>query len=189
MLSRLIVVDLCSGLGGFSEAFLRRSWKVVRIDNDPKFSDIPCTVICDVQSDEVYDILPDYADVIVASPPCTEFTKASLPRTWKCNLKRPPNPDTSLLKSIIRIIEKLNPTFWCIENVRGAIPYFEPLLGYPKKRVGSRYLWGIFPDFECPDIYGKWRLPPSEDRPALRSKIPYELSLSLCLACERYLSI
>jgi len=182
------IIDLCSGLGGFSEAFLNRSWKVIRIDNDPQFKDIPYTIIYDVQDDGIFDILPDHADVIVASPPCTEFTKASLPRTWKCNIKNPPNPDTSLLKSILQIIERINPTFYCIENVRGAVKYFNPILGNPRKHVGSRYLWGNFPDFECPHVYGKWRLPPSKDRPALRSKIPFELSLALCLACEHALS-
>jgi hypothetical protein len=179
------IIDLCSGLGGFSEAFLNRLWKVIRIDNDIRFKDIPCTIIEDIRRDSIYNIIPQYADVIVASPPCVEFTKASLPKTWKCNINKPSNPDTTLLECIIRIIERISPMFYCIENVRGAIPFFEPLLGKPHKRVGSRYLWGRFPDFECPHVYGKWKLPPSPERPSLRSKIPYELSLALCIACER----
>jgi len=53
--------------------------------------------------------------------------------------------------------------------------------------VGSRYLWGEFPIFDTPKVYGKWRLPPSEDRAAKRSEIPKGISLALCMAIEQEL--
>jgi len=39
------VVDLFSGLGGFSQAFLDRGHEVERYDNNPKFSQVPNTKI------------------------------------------------------------------------------------------------------------------------------------------------
>jgi hypothetical protein len=84
-----------------------------------------------------------------------------------------------------RIIEEAKPRYWVIENVRGARPFFEPWLGKPRKIVGSRYLWGDFPIFDTPKVYGKSRLPPSEDRAAKRSEIPKGISLALALAIEQ----
>ena len=52
------------------------------------------------------------------------------------------------------------------------------------KKVGSRYLWGNFPLIDVKPQYGKWKLPPSLDRPAIRSLIPYSLSFAVCKACE-----
>jgi len=37
------VLDLCSGLGGFSEAFLTAGHDVLRIENNPLLADVPNT--------------------------------------------------------------------------------------------------------------------------------------------------
>jgi len=169
------VLDLFSGLGGFSQAFKDRGHTVHTLDNNPEFR---TTWTYDIK--EFQPVL-EY-DVILASPPCTEFSKASMPDSWNNNRKV--NPDTELVEEAMRIIRVSQPTYWVLENVRGSRPFIEPILGKYRKRVGSRYLWGNFPIFYCTHKYGKWKLPPSKDRAALRSLIPYELSLSLCMAIE-----
>jgi len=170
------VLDLFSGLGGFSQAFRDRGHHVITVDIEKNFKP---SVVADVR------FLPIRGkfDIILASPPCDEFSKASMP--WYDGVV----PDMTLLKATVQIIQELKPRFWVIENVRGAIPYFEPYLGGYRQRCGSRYLWGNFPRFYCrhEKCYGKWRLPPSPMRKALRSKIPYEISLKLCLAVENAL--
>ena len=173
------VLDLFSGLGGWSRAFQERGHNVTTLDVNPKFEPDICVNIVKWQPAGEYD-------VILASPPCTEFSKASLPKSWVCN-KNGANPDTTLLEKTVEIIQELKPAYWIIENVRGAVPYFEPIMGKPIKKIGSRYLWGKFPMFDAAPKYGKWKLPKTKDRPALRSLIPYNLSLALCLACEREL--
>jgi len=173
------VLDLFSGLGGFSKAFKDNGHQVVKIDNESKFNPDICIDILKLKKNDFNDY--DF-DIVLASPPCTEFTKDSMPDSW--NENRKVEPDTRLLRKTIKIIYWVDPKYWVIENVSGARPYFYLFLGNPVKKVGSRYLWGNFPVFECKDVYGKWELSPGEDRPSLRSLIPYELSLSLCKMCE-----
>ena len=43
------VLDLFSGLGGFSEAFLRAGDEVVRVENNPLLSEVPNTTLQDVK--------------------------------------------------------------------------------------------------------------------------------------------
>jgi hypothetical protein len=178
------VLDLFCGKKGWSKPFSDRGHNVVSVDIEPKFEP---SVRADI------NLLPPFYfnflgpfDIVLASPPCTEFTKASLPSSWVSVKKYGCNPDTTLLQRTIDIIAELKPQCWVIENVRGAIPYFEPFLGGPVKKIGSRYLWGQFPMFDSSPKYGKWKLPPSQERPSLRSLIPYSISLALCLACETF---
>ena len=74
------VLDLFSGLGGFSEAFLRAGDEVARVENNPLLSEVPNTSIECVR--QVRDRLVEYKqkglpirdiDVVLASPPCYEF--------------------------------------------------------------------------------------------------------------------
>jgi len=180
---KLKVLDLFSGLGGFSKAFKDRSHDVVTIDNELKFKPDICEDILELKPD--YLLIQNHFDVILASPPCTEFSKSQMPESWQCRQRYGCNPDTKLLEKSIEIIEGIKPRYWIIENVSGARKFFKSFLGDYKKKVGSRYLWGVFPDFDCSPVYGKWKLPKTDDRSALRSCIPYELSLSLCLAIEK----
>ena len=178
------VLDLFSGKKGFSQPFADRGHEVITIDINPEFEPSICADIMTLPIEEIKSHGPFH--VTVASPPCTEYTKASLPKTWASVRKYGCNPDTKLLERTLAIIDVLKPKWWVIENVRGAIQYFEPFLGKPVKKVGSRYLWGKFPIFDTSPKYGKWKISPSEKRPALRSLIPYSLSLALCLACESF---
>lgn len=175
------VLDLFSGLGGFSQAFKDRGHQVTTLDNEKKFNPDICI---DIMRYDPFYIHQLAYDIILASPPCTEFSKSQMPDSWKCKQKYGCNPDTGLLEKTIEIIDRIKPKYWVIENVSGARKYFKPFLGEYKKKVGSRYLWGEFPDFECKPVYGKWKLPKTDDRPALRSLIPYNLSMALCRAME-----
>jgi hypothetical protein len=173
------VLDLFSGLGGFSEAFRRRGHEVVTVDIDPTFKPTICKDVRELKPEDI----PGPWDVVLASPPCDEFARESMP--WS---KTGVRPSTELAEVTIRLIEQLRPRWWVIENVRGAVPYLKPILGSPVKRCGSRYLWGIFPPFDVPSklCYGKEKIAPRPMRKAIRSLIPYPLSLALCLACEAF---
>lgn len=74
------ILDLCSGLGGFSEAFRRNGYKVHRIDNDIRFKNVPETVMSDV-----LEIRPSFItlfDTVLASPPCETFSVGSIKVHW-----------------------------------------------------------------------------------------------------------
>lgn len=169
------VLDLFSGLKGWSKAFADRGHDVLTVDIEAKFQPDICADILKLTPSNLMGFGP--FDLVAASPVCTEFSKSSMPKTWKSVQKYGCNPDTTLLKQTVALIEALKPRWWIIENVRGAVPYFKPIIGKPVRHVGSRYLWGKFPMFDTSPKYGKWMLPKTPDRPAKRAIIPYSLSL------------
>lgn len=175
----MLMLDLFAGKGGASQAMNERGWKVITVDINPDFKP---DIIADISTFKYEGPIPD---LIWASPPCIEFSKDSLPKSWACNIV-PAKPDISLMLAAKRIIEEVNPRWWIIENVRGAVKHFKPHLGNYQKKTGSRYLWGYFPIFDCNPGYGKWRLPPSNERAAIRSLIPRQVSLALALAVEEF---
>ena len=170
---QFLMLDLCAGLGGASQAMLDRGWKVIRVDIEPSFKP---DIVADVRHWSYRGPKPL---LIWASPPCKEFSRHFLP--W---LKAEREPDMSVVLACKRIIEEVQPVFWVIENVRGAVPFFEPVLGKPAQVIFPYYLWGRFP----PLSVDRSRFVPkqrfSSRDAAKRAWIPYELSYKLALACE-----
>lgn len=170
------MLDLCCGRKGASKEFTKAGWDVVTVDIDSKFHP---DIVADINT---LHLEGEY-DLVWASPQCTEYSKRDLPASWKCNGGKHHEPDMRLFLNCYRIIRYLNPRYWVIENVRGAVPYFRLVLGEPV-RYGSRYLWGVFPVMD-PDrkaCFGKWKLSPTPDRAEIRSEIPAVLSKALCRA-------
>lgn len=165
------VLDLFCGFGGFSEVFRERGHDVIGVDIVP-----PADVLADVANLPFRGYRPD---VILGSPPCTEFTKWDLP--WRdC-----PAPSLGLVDAFLAVVKELEPRWWVMENVRGLARYWAQR---PVMRVGSRYLWGNFPLFlfaSHSQAHGKEKLGPSPDRARIRSKIPRVISEGLCLSIER----
>lgn len=185
MSRRLVWLDLCSGLGGASQAALDRGWHVIRVDIESAFTpDIVADLLNPYDCARVIAAV-DSPDVIWASPVCTEFTKASLPQTWASTWKNPPKPDPALTIACKSIIKTLGPEFWTIENVMGSRKFLTPILGPIYCRVPGHVFWGRLPCL-LPDTRShKWRLPPTPDRTALRAKIPYEIGEAICRAVEQ----
>jgi len=119
------MIDLFSGLGGASEAFLKNGWDVVRIENNPVFAPggehyVPHTVCDDVMTLPL-DNLDMEIDFLWASPPCYEFSTAyNSIRSTKARKGLDHEPDMTLINRTIEIIEQINPRYWAIENVVGA---------------------------------------------------------------------
>lgn len=168
------VLDLFCGLGGFSQVFRERGHDVIGVDNVA-----PADLIADVRELPFRGYQPD---VILGSPPCTEFTKWDLP--WRdC-----PRPSFELVDAFLAAVDDLRPRWWVMENVRGLSRCWDQL-GYrarkPVMRCGSRYLWGEFPLFlfgAHHQAQGKWNLSSSHSR--IRSKVPAVISRGLCLSME-----
>ena len=174
------LLDLCCGLKGASQEFIDNNWDVITVDINPKFNPDIISDICGLHLEGKYDL-------IWASPPCQDYSKCSLPASWVCNGGSHTSPDMRPFLNCYRIIRHLDPKFWVIENVCGAQPYFNLVLGVKTKKIGSRYLWGDFPIFDTSPKYGKWRLPPTEDRAEIRSKIPRGITRALRLAIEAHI--
>lgn len=181
----LRVLDLFSGLGGSSEAFLRAGHDVVRLDNNSMMIDIEGTRIFDVTEvleDDTIALMWGTFDVILASPPCPEFSLAyGSPRSKASRADRVWFPDLTCLASAIRFNEILKPEYFILENVNGSQKYFKPYLGDPAQKVGPFVFYG-----KCPEIVMPrgWRHRKSEVdtwstnplRANLKGKLPLELS-------------
>lgn len=193
MTERRVCLDLFSGLGGFSAAFADADdWEVVTVDLDPDDRFDP-----DLRAD-VLDLrpadLPD-ADVILASPPCEEFSPAN-----NLNGERDPAPEAvALVYHALGLIKAKRPDYWFLENPRGRL---RTLIGTPTAEVtycqyGTDYmkptdLWGDHPPMTyracgygdpCHDPNREGTNNYAED-PADKAVVPYELSESILDAVE-----
>ena len=183
------MLDLYSGLGGASEAFLRSGrWDVIRVENNPRLESVPCTDMMDVRELEDWRWDVDI-DFVWASPPCREFSQGyNAPGPTAKREGRPFLPDLSLVASAFKIIQKVKPMYWCIENVVGAIEPLKTLLGDPHQVVGPFVLWGNFPLLAASHIKHQkseqdvWSSDPL--RSNKRALIPYELSECMMYAIE-----
>jgi site-specific DNA-cytosine methylase len=197
------VLDLCSGLGGFSEAFLEAGHEVLRIENNPLLADVPRTkIMCIFElRDWLEDGFNDYGainfdevDIVLFSPPCYEFSTAfSAPRSIheRESPLIPYQPSTDILECGLDIIEMLKPRYHIIENVRGATKYFKKIAGTPRQINDAYVFWGNFPSFVPKSFPSKaekderW----SPLRSNVRGKIPIEISSALLEAVENQKSI
>ena len=171
-------LELCCGRKILSKEFEKNGWDTTTVDINPKFNP---DIVADINN--LHLEAPGEYHFIWASPVCKDYSKAGLPVSWKCNGGKRTLPDMRLFLNCYRIIRYLKPRWWAIENVLGAKPYFELVLGPYAKHVGSRYLWGEFPIFDTSHKHGKWRLSPTVDRAEIRSEIPAGLAKALCRGC------
>ncbi|MCD6473675.1 MAG: DNA cytosine methyltransferase [Thermoplasmata archaeon] len=114
---RIRVLDLFSGLGGFSQAFRDRGHEVITLDINPEFNPTICANILEIEAEDLMKY--GYFDIILAAPPCDEFSKESMP--WSRTNKE---PDLTLALKTKEIIDILKPKFWIVENVRGGSEIF-----------------------------------------------------------------
>jgi site-specific DNA-cytosine methylase len=182
----MLMIDLYSGLGGASEAFVEADWTVYRIEKESMFCPnhgehpIPHTIIgdaCALRPAWLRSLGP--IDLLWASPPCRDFSNAySAPGPVAAREGRDFKPDMTLIMKAVAIRDQYEPHFWCFENVVGAIPHFRPLLGEPTQIIGPFVLWHNLPtiamDYAFEHTKGNaW---PSPLRPWVKAKLPIELS-------------
>lgn len=137
------VLDLFCGMGGWSIGFHREGFYCLGVD------------IVDVGYP--YDFIKqdirnfdgsDYSriDVVVASPPCTEFSPITK-LSYRKGQRGPPNPEKGmeLVREAGRVIKEANPRYWLVENVMGSIPYVKETFGKPMLEARPWALWGNLP--------------------------------------------
>lgn len=198
------VLDLYSGLGGFSEAFARSpNYEVMRIENNPLLAEVPHTeIMCVLEfRDNLREMIirgyvPDPVEIVLISPPCLPFSlgfnapQAVLSREGGFEDYQ---PDMSELHAGLEIVEMLKPRYWVVENVRGAIRHFEPILGKHIASIGqSNFLWGNLPplpEFEIESGHRKTATGSSKLRHNIRSLIPFSVSSAIMRAIENQRSI
>jgi hypothetical protein len=143
-----LCLDLFCGMGGWSIGFYREGYRCVGVD----VVDVGYPyelVLSDVRdfhpADYFHDVRPK---VVVASPPCTEFSTLTKLSHAK-GQRGPPDPlgpnGIGLVREAMRIKDEARPDFWVLENVWGSRQYIEPLLGPPILVAKPWVLWGNLP--------------------------------------------
>jgi site-specific DNA-cytosine methylase len=170
----MTAIDLFSGTGSATVGFLTCGWDVVTVDHDYRFGP---TYTADVQYWKCP--VPD-PDFVWASPPCTEFSRESM--VW---YRTGEPPSMELVWAVARFIDRHNPPYWCVENVRGAVRHLDSLFGRFRVSWGPFFLWGVFPELELPAYHGhrKEKL----HHPVDRAAIP--LTIAQAMACAVTLDI
>ena len=174
------ILELFCGLGGWSKGFHDIFPDAEFYGIDIKDYGYPYNFI----KADLNDWEPDQEyDIVLASPPCTEF----------CQMKRytgywhySERIGLDLIYRTFYLIEKIKPKFWVLENVWGLADF----LPSPREKIryGFRkgkkeaWLWGNFPElgffnFQTPFkvSWDNFYPPPEEDR-AKRGEIPRSLS-------------
>ena len=130
------VLDLFCGLGGWSKAFHDAGHECTGIDI--KNIGYPYRFI----KADLNDWKPDqHYDIILASPPCTHFSKVVQRWTGKCNESK----GLELVFRTFALIQEMKPKYWVIENVKGLTEFIDKpndivRYGHSVHRK-SAYLW------------------------------------------------
>ena len=136
-------LDLFCGRGGWTRGFLDAGYEVTGIDILPRHPMYPAEATY-IQADlRGYDAGTGW-DVIVASPPCQGFSLCNI-RGGASARELRARAAMSLVYTAYRVIRQAHPRYWAVENVRGAVRWFRPLLGEPSYTDQTWYLWGEFP--------------------------------------------
>ncbi len=111
-----LCIDLCCGLGGFSQAFMDDpEWEVIRIDISKKLA---ANIIADVRQLPLKENLKP--DVLLMSPPCERFSQASHAMWPKKGIRQA----LEIVGACLEAVDYLKPKYWMLENPKGRLRWF-----------------------------------------------------------------
>jgi hypothetical protein len=206
------VLDLFSGTGSSTQAFHDLGHTVVRVELDARHQAESHANVMDLTPEIVIALLGGPPDFVWASPPCTAFSVASIGTHWGGG-HRVYEPKTeaarqsqALVSHTVALIRALNPKGWLMENPRGVLRKLASVAGlhrwtvtycaYGDERMKPTDLWGHLPGWtprpmcrngaSCHVAAPRGAKTGTQGRKGAvnRSRVPYALSLEVCLAAE-----
>jgi hypothetical protein len=152
-----VAIDLCCGLGGWTQGLLAEGWDVVGFDierHEYGNKRYPAHLILkSILEINGYDLRAVNPSLVVASPPCQEYSYMAMPWSRAKQIAgalraEVPFPEgytgsltvaelTALFDACFRIAREIGCPI-VLENVKGA----QPWVGRANAHYGSYYLWG-----------------------------------------------
>jgi len=164
-----VILDLCGGTAAWSKPYAEAGYDV-KLITLPEYD-----VRLHKPSENVHGVL--------AAPPCTHLAGSGA-RWWTEKGDGALLEALSVVDACMRIILIAKPKFWALENPVGRLVhylgsprmYFDPC-DYGDPWTKKTALWGEFNEPEMNPVEPEprsriWTMPPSPDRPALRSITP-----------------
>jgi hypothetical protein len=131
---RLRVVDLFSGMGGWSAPFIDAGDEVFRVEIDHRF---PAELHADILTLDDYDF-PWRPDLVLASPPCEGFSVMNIGKNWYHD-GTPKTPKAehalALVGWTLHLIRDLRPAYWVMENPRDKLRVLPVVAGLDRRTV------------------------------------------------------
>ena len=128
------LLELFSGTGSIGAAFKEIGWDVVSLDIVPKFNP---TIVADIMDWDHTAYPPGHFDVVWASVPCTEYSRAKT-----IGARDFANAD-AIVERTLQIIDYFRPTYWWLENpASGLLHTRQCMQSMPKPYLVSYCMYG-----------------------------------------------
>ena len=127
MTNKPSLIDFFAGAGGMSLGFKKAGFNILAANDIDahcrdtyikNFPDVPYILkdICRLEVDEILQICgTDKIDVVVGGPACQGFSLANI------KTRTADNPKNNLVFEFIRLVKKIKPSWFIMENVEGLI--------------------------------------------------------------------
>jgi hypothetical protein len=167
-MSKPLCLDLCCGLGGWASGFIAEGWDVLGVDLCDFSKQFPGRFVqADLLTWNGWQNTTTPPLIVVASTPCDEFSRWSMPWT---RAKNPPVPSLALWRRAQFIASTLGVPL-IQENVKGA----QRFVGKSAMNCGPFHLWGDVPAI-VPYFSGRKKESYGSKQKAERAKIPLDLA-------------
>jgi hypothetical protein len=142
-----LCIDLCAGLGGFSQAFKEASdWEVITVEINKKQKP---TICADIRYLPLRENL--YPDALLMSPPC-ERNSIACPQWPKKGIQKA----MEIVGACLEAVVWLKPKCWLLENPKGRLRWF---LGTPKQSIKYSHYDMEYKGVKLTDLWGNIPLP------------------------------
>ena len=172
------VLDLFCGMGGWSIPFIEDGDEVIGVDiRDVGYPSGAKLILADIQ----YFSPQNKFDVVIGSPPCSEFSNLHPVREARYGIKQSFQKGSLLIREFVRIVMETKPKYWLFENVTNLEKhiYDKPKMRFLISKRGLRSVWA---NFELPLAldYHNNRIIEHTSNHSLRAKIPYPIARFVC---------